>query len=216
MSTSQTTQVSMRSIGTKVVPRYNVVLRLGMAFFIIKGVFMFLETKRLFIRDLTYQDLDALFDYAKRPMIGPMAGWQPHHDRSESKLVLEWMIKSKEVFAITPKETNQLIGTIGLHVRKKEHERFQIRELGYALSNDYWGVGIMPEAVKAIIKYGFETMDLKKIIVGHMVSNVQSKRVIEKCGFIHTHHEYRDHLGEQKVIQMYAIERETYGKNISV
>ena len=177
---------------------------------------MYLETKRLLIRDLTYQDLDALYNYAKRPMIGPMAGWKPHQDKAESKLVLEWMIKSNEVYAITPKETNQLIGTIGLHIRKKEHERLHIREIGYALSNDYWGVGIMPEAVHAIIKYGFETMQLKKILVGHMTSNLQSKRVIEKCGFIQTHHEYRDHLGEQKVIQMYALERETYGKNISI
>ncbi len=177
---------------------------------------MFLETKRLYIRDLTYQDLDALFDYAKRPMIGPMAGWKPHQDKAESKLVLEWMIKSKEVFAIAPKETNQLIGTIGLHVRKKEHELLHIREIGYALNNDYWGIGIMPEAVRAMIQYGFEEMQLKKIIIGHIHSNTQSQRVIEKCGFKPTHHEYRDHIGEQKVVIMYALEREDYGKNISI
>jgi RimJ/RimL family protein N-acetyltransferase len=177
---------------------------------------MWIETKRLIIRQLTHQDLDALYDYAKRDMIGPLAGWRPHQNKSESKLVLEWMIDSKEVYAIAPKETNQLIGTIGLHVRKKEHELLHVRELGYALSNDYWGVGIMPEAVKAILTYGFETMHLKKIIVGHISNNIQSKRVIEKCGFIPTHHEYRDHLGEQKIVQMYAIERNIYGKDISI
>ncbi len=177
---------------------------------------MFIETKRLYIRDLTHQDLDPLYAYAKKPMIGPMAGWKPHQDIKESKLVLDWMMHSKEVFAIAAKETNQLIGTIGLHVRKKEHERLHIREIGYALNNDYWGVGIMPEAVNAMINYGFETMQLKKIIVGHIASNIQSKRVIEKCGFQETHHEYRDHLGEQKVVIMYALERKDYGKDISI
>ena len=88
---------------------------------------MFIETKRLYIRDLTHQDLDPLYAYAKKPMIGPMAGWKPHQDIKESKLVLDWMIHSKEVFAIAAKETNQLIGTIGLHVRKKEHEHLHIR-----------------------------------------------------------------------------------------
>ncbi len=52
-------------------------------------------------------------------------GWmETHQDIKESKLVLDWMMHSKEVFAIAAKETNQLIGTIGLHVRKKNMNAF--------------------------------------------------------------------------------------------
>lgn len=57
------------------------------------------------------------------------------------------------------------------------------REIGYVLSKDYWGMGLMPEAVKAVIKYLFEDVKLDFIICNHYTDNDQSKRVKEKCGF---------------------------------
>ena len=57
------------------------------------------------------------------------------------------------------------------------------REIGYVLSKDYWGRGLMPEAVKAVIQYLFEVENLDFIIAGHFKRNTQSARVIQKCGF---------------------------------
>lgn len=57
------------------------------------------------------------------------------------------------------------------------------REIGYVLSKAYWGRGLMPEAVKAVIRYLFDTVQLDFILVGHFDWNRQSARVIEKCGF---------------------------------
>jgi len=57
------------------------------------------------------------------------------------------------------------------------------REIGYVLSKDYWGRGLMPEAVKAVIQYLFEAENLDFIIAGHFKRNAQSARVIQKCGF---------------------------------
>lgn len=59
----------------------------------------------------------------------------------------------------------------------------QGREIGYVLSKDYWGMGLMPEAVQAVISYLFDVARLDFIIVGHFDWNKQSRRVIEKCGF---------------------------------
>ncbi len=57
------------------------------------------------------------------------------------------------------------------------------REIGYVLSKDYWGMGLMPEAVKAAIKYAFEELNVDVLLCGHFNFNLKSKRVIEKCGF---------------------------------
>jgi ribosomal-protein-alanine N-acetyltransferase len=62
-------------------------------------------------------------------------------------------------------------------------ETLQGREIGYVLSKDYWGQGLMPEAVKAVIDWLFEEEKLDFIMVGHFDWNNQSRRVIEKCGF---------------------------------
>ena len=51
------------------------------------------------------------------------------------------------------------------------------------LSKAYWGQGLMPEAVKAVINWLFSEEKLDFIIVGHFDRNAQSRRVIEKCGF---------------------------------
>lgn len=79
------------------------------------------------------------------------------------------------------------IGSLGI---EEYNEKYYLelsalsgRELGYVLSKEYWGQGIMPEAVKAVIKYLFKTVKLDFIIVGHFDRNRQSARVIEKCGF---------------------------------
>ena len=57
------------------------------------------------------------------------------------------------------------------------------REIGYVLSKDYWGNGLMPEAVSAVINYLFNEVGLDFLICGYFLFNGQSKRVQEKCGF---------------------------------
>ena len=58
-----------------------------------------------------------------------------------------------------------------------------MKEIGYVLSKAYWGRGIMPEAVNAVMGYCFDTLKLDALTAGHFTDNAQSRRVIEKCGF---------------------------------
>ena len=53
----------------------------------------------------------------------------------------------------------------------------------YALSEDYWGLGYMTEAVKRVVEYSFDKTGIKLLTVFHVPHNMRSKRVIEKCGF---------------------------------
>ena len=57
------------------------------------------------------------------------------------------------------------------------------REIGFVLSKDYWGKGLMPEAVSGVIKWLFDEVGLDFIVCGHSPENLRSKRVQEKCGF---------------------------------
>jgi [ribosomal protein S5]-alanine N-acetyltransferase len=176
------------------------------------------ETKRLIIRKLKKTDLKAMFHYAKNPNIGPRAGWRPHQNIEETSLILDWMIKEDEVFGITLKPMDTLIGTVGLHARHSMHHLLSIRELGFVLDEPYWGQGLMVEASRALIDFGLNKMGLKKITCRHYKDNQQSKRVIEKLAFTYTHIEYRENDdGSTREVMMYELLKgDNNGNEISI
>lgn len=139
-----------------------------------------ISTNRLLLRALEKEDAQALFDYAKLDNVGPSAGWQPHKSIEESQKIIEYMIKSNEVWAITLKDSKTMIGSIGLH--KKEHQNNEL-EVGYVLNPTYWHQGYMIEAVRALIQYAFSHLGIKKLHCAHFKENINSKKVIDKAGF---------------------------------
>ena len=146
-----------------------------------------LETDRLIIREWSEMDLEDFFEYAKVEGVGQMAGWNPHTSIQESKTILEMFIKGKKTFALELKENHKVIGSLGLETLSlslsDEYENLVGREIGYVLSKDYWGKGLMPEAVNRVIKFCFEKENCDYLMCSHSVINSQSKRVIEKSGF---------------------------------
>lgn len=146
-----------------------------------------LETDRLIIREWKETDLEDFYEYAKVDGVGQMAGWNPHTSIQESKTILEMFIKEKKTFALELKDNHKVIGSLGLEELSlslgEEYENFVGREIGYVLSKDYWGKGLMPEAVNSVIKFCFEQENYDYLMCSHFVVNYQSKRVIEKCGF---------------------------------
>jgi len=98
---------------------------------------------------------------------------------------LSFFIEEKKTFAL--EHNGKVIGSLGIEKYNEENNPeladLQGREIGYVLSRDYWGRGLMPEAVKAVIQWLFETVKLDFIMIGHFDWNSQSRRVIEKCGF---------------------------------
>ncbi len=172
-----------------------------------------LVTKRLILRPLRLTDLAAFYAYAKKPNIGPMAGWAPHRSPAESLKILKMMIAEEEVWGITIKPNDEIVGTIGLHERNLAHMIHRAKEIGYALDDLYWGQGLVPEAVNEVLKYGFESQNLATIICGHSGENHQSRRVIDKTGFIYSHHEIRqDHQNEDMIVYVYKMTNEDYEK----
>lgn len=147
-----------------------------------------LETERLILRPFAQSDLHDLYEYASVPGVGEMAGWKHHESIEETEGILDDFIKNDKTFAIVLKESSRVIGSIGVEKYKMESRLTEFngyygRELGFVLSKNYWGRGIMTEAVRAVIDYLFNTLDLDFLTCGHFDSNIQSKRVQEKCGF---------------------------------
>ena len=79
-------------------------------------------------------------------------------------------------------KTGVAIGSIGFEPDNRRPE-IKARELGYSLAEDYWGLGLMTEAGRAVIDYGFSAMDLQVISIETAPDNERSQRVIEKLGF---------------------------------
>ena len=146
-----------------------------------------LHTERLTLRPWTLNDLDDLYEYASVDGVGQMAGWLPHKNKEESLNILQIFIGEKKTFAI--EYCGKVIGSLGIELYDEkalpEFNAKQGREIGYALSKEYWGKGLMPEAVKAVIKFLFEVAKLDFIVCGHFTENSQSQRVQEKCGLKH-------------------------------
>ncbi len=172
-------------------------------------------TKRLILRTLKFEDLVSLFTYARKPNIGPNAGWKPHETIEETARILRMLMNENEVWAITLKEKDELIGTIGLHVRNFENALANQKEIGYVLDDIHWGKGLMVEAVEGVLKYAFKDLELDKVLCGHAINNKQSQRVIEKTGFHPTHQEKRDHFDQTMIdIQMYEITKKEFLKGM--
>lgn len=144
-----------------------------------------LKTNRLTLRPWRESDLSDFYEYARVDGVGQMAGWMPHRNLEESRTILAHFIEGKHVFAL--EYQGKAIGSLGVEEYKEknypEFSHLQGREIGYVLSKDYWGQGLMPEAVKAVIQWLFDAEKLDFVMVGHFDWNNQSRRVIEKCGF---------------------------------
>jgi len=147
-----------------------------------------LETERMIIRPFALADLDDFYAYASVPGVGECAGW-PHHENIEkSRQILHMFLKGKKTFAIVLKENHRVIGSIGIeksHFPRSYYPRCSVRELGYVLSQEYWGQGLMSEAVKRVIAYCFNDLHLDYLTSGHFKGNHRSQRVMEKMGFIY-------------------------------
>ncbi len=148
---------------------------------------MELETERLILRPWLESDAEELYKYAKDPRVGPIAGWPPHQSVEDSLTIIRTVFSAPETYAIVSKETGLVIGCIGLQTgdATDKTDRADECELGYWLGVPYWGQGLMTEAAKEMIRHGFEHCGMRKIWCGYYEGNDPSKRVQEKCGFIH-------------------------------
>lgn len=147
--------------------------------------FPVLETKRLLCREITAADAPTLHRYWSDPVVMEFLSLAPFTKLEETQEMISLvnlMPAAGQGFrwAITRKQDEQVLGTCGFHNGKPEHSRF---EMGYELGREYWRQGIMSEALRAILSFGFQTMKINRVeaFVNH--GNVRSTGILAKLGF---------------------------------
>lgn len=149
-----------------------------------------LETERLLLRRVVYEDVDEIFalrsdrevmKYIPRPLVNNAEEALVHIAIIDEKIDTNEGIN----WAITLKGDCKLIGVIGHYRIKPEHFR---AEIGYMLLPEYHGKGIISEAIKEVVNYGFEVMKLHSIEAIIDPENFASEKVLQKNGFVKEAH----------------------------
>ena len=171
-----------------------------------------LETPRLILRPFEDRDAADVFEYGRDPRVGPAAGWQPHRDQAESLAIIRTVFAQPGVFALELKENGKVIGSAGYVGGHQTLLPGPDNEIGYAMRPACWGRGLMPEAVREILRYGFEDLGLNAQWCGHYDFNDRSRRVVEKCGFRYrfTEQTWVELMGEERTELHYALTREEW------
>lgn len=149
-----------------------------------------LETEHLYLRRVVKEDVNEVFTlrsnpetmkYIPRPLL------VTNEDALEHIKMIDAKIENNEGvnWAITLKDNQKLIGIIGLYKIKPEHFR---AEIGYMLLPEHQGKGIIVEAIKETLNYGFEIMKLHSIEAIIDPDNYASERVLQKSGFVKEAH----------------------------
>lgn len=154
---------------------------------------MNLTTERLLLRPWNESDAESLYEYAKDPEVGPIAGWPVHTSVENSREIIREVLSAEGTYAVCLKVNGKAVGSIGLMVGTASNLNLSDTEgeIGYWIGVPFWGQGLIPEAVKELLRHGFEDLKLEKIWCGYFEGNEKSKRVQEKCGFTY-HHTNRD------------------------
>jgi ribosomal-protein-alanine N-acetyltransferase len=146
-----------------------------------------LETHRLLFRRLRLADLDSLYALYRDPDI---RRYFPEGTLTyeETKEELEWFLNGHPaqpelgLWATIHKETNRFIGRCGLLPWTIE-QRPEV-EVAYLLAKEYWGQGLGTEAARAIARYGFEQLQLARLICLIDPENQASRQVASKIGMV--------------------------------
>lgn len=144
-----------------------------------------LETERLILRPFEENDLADFFDCCRNPNLGNNAGWKPHETLEESREALHAVFMSHSgIWAILQKEDSHVIGSVGI-IDDPKRDNPNARMLGYWLKESHWGLGIMTEAVKAVLDYGFNRLNLSLITANCYPDNIRSRQLLLKNNFLY-------------------------------
>lgn len=144
-----------------------------------------LQTARLVLRRFQAEDAEEFYrNVTSDSKVNRFLTWPIHKDVAETKeLLTNWVERYEDperyCWAIVWKETGQVIGTIAAPTVKNRTETVEVT---YCISSAWWGLGIVTEALKEVITYLFEVVQVNRIEAGYDVNNPASGRVLEKAG----------------------------------
>lgn len=149
--------------------------------------FPIIELSKVNLRQLTRDDTEDFYNYITQEGVKRYLSAQeiPDSLASAQEELMYWaglFFQMRSIYwGISTKDNNKLIGTCGYNNWSRVHNRI---ELSYDLNCDYWGQGIMTEAVLAITKFAFDALEARRVQATVVYDNIASMRVLEKCGYL--------------------------------
>lgn len=144
-----------------------------------------LETERLILRRFCMEDAEPMFrNWTSDSEVAKFVRWKQHTDSEEMKDLLDsWIKRYSDTayynWAIKLKQTREVIGNISVI---KLDEEIEAAEIGYCMGKNWWGQAIMPEALRAVIRFLFDKVGMNRISACHDSNNTKSGRVMIKSG----------------------------------
>ena len=172
------------------------------------------ETPRLILRRIRVSDYADMYEYSSDSEVTKYLTWYPHKSLNESKEYAEYLQKRYNDgkffdWGIEYKGSGKFIGTCGFTTINLNNNQ---AEVGYVLSKGYWGQGIIPEALRVIMEFGFNYLGFDKIEARFLDGNEKSFKVMKKMGMTFERILYNSlHIkGEYKTVHTYSISREKF------
>lgn len=143
-----------------------------------------IETERLILRPFQLEDFEAVYEFGSNKEVQKYTGDRliPSLDAAKDLIKNVWFEDYQKYgygrWATIYKPENKLIGFAGLKYLPSMDET----DLGFRFLPEYWGKGIATEASVEILKYGFEELNLKRVIAIAMPENIGSNKVLTKLG----------------------------------
>ena len=144
-----------------------------------------LETERLVLRRFVNEDALAMYkNWAADEEVTKYLTWHPHPNQEVSQKVVEDWVKAYDrknyyQWAIVLKEKGEPIGSIAV---VRMNEDVSMVQIGYCIGKTWWHNGITAEALKAVMDFLFDIVDVKRIESRHDPRNPNSGKVMKKCG----------------------------------
>lgn len=179
-----------------------------------------LETERLILRKLTVNDAEEAYkSWCSNPNVSKYTVWSTHKSLDVTKRLYEMWEKEYEKndtfrWIVELKDTHKLIGTID--VASISYLRYGAVEIGYCYGEEYWHKGYATEALKRVIKFLFDEVDLDVIYALYMENNPNSGKVMKKAGMTYEGFErgrVLDYEGKRNNIHSYSILKKEYLEN---
>ena len=149
------------------------------------STFPVLTTERLTLREPLLSDAADLFmvgrDYEVQRYNAPVMKTEAESEALIEEVRGEYAKREGISWVVTVTKSPRALGLFGFYHWSHYHRR---AEVGYALARDHWGQGIGTEAVWAMLRFGFEQMNLHRIYAGTIADNYESVRMLEKIGFV--------------------------------
>ncbi|MBM0066357.1 GNAT family N-acetyltransferase [Alkalicoccobacillus gibsonii] len=138
-----------------------------------------IETDRLVLRPFNLEDAEDLFLITSDKEVVNYV-FPPHQAMSEVNILLSTFYMKEPIgkYAVVYKENNKLIGTCELHLLNNPLNA----EIGYLLNKTYWGKGLIPEALNALLNLAFTELNLNRVEAKFNELNANSERVLKKIG----------------------------------